>query len=195
MNFWDIAHFVVPIAATVIGGPGAGIAVSGAMGAGKGVAKGEGAKGALLRGALGAGTGALSAGATGALSKGAGEAAMNQSLKQVLKAGFDESGNAIVTDAALKAAGGMKAGALQGLSSLTSKAQGKNPGETTGMLKTVSSGAHTLGQIASLFGPDENPRFSSVQNLMNGPGMSPMYQYGTGGGRRRTPTLGTGRYY
>ena len=120
---------------------------------------------------------------------------MNQSLKQVLKAGFDESGNAIVTDAALKAAGGMKAGALQGLSSLTSKAQGKNPGETTGMLKTVSYGANALGQIASLFGPDENPRFSSVQNLMNGPGMSPMYQYGTGGGRRRTPTLGTGRYY
>jgi hypothetical protein len=203
MSFWDIAQFVAPIAATAIGGPGAGIAVGGLMSGGGSLAKGEDWRTALLKGGLGAGAGALGAGMAGGLSSGAAQAgtkAAERGMAQMVAesvAGGVGGGLPQFSQAALSEAtkGLGKQAAFTKFSDLFAKGLGDNPKETTAMLKTVSGGANALGQAASLFGPDEDPRFSSVQALMNGPGMSPMYQYGRSGGGRRTTILGTGRYY
>jgi hypothetical protein len=194
-SFWDVMQIVAPVAATAVGGPAAGIAVSGAMGAGTGIAKGEGVKGALLRGAVGAGTGAVAAGATGALSKGAEGAAtkavqkagMDASMGKILASGLDDAGMPIVSNSAMAAskaasdaaANSAKNKALMKVAELTTKGRGKNEGETAAMLKTVSKGSKVAQQTSALFGPDEEMRrFSQVQGLAGLPGMAPQYQYG-----------------
>ena len=74
-----------------------------------------------------------------------------------------------------------------------SKSLGKDEKTTNAMLKTTAGGANTLSQIASLYQPEDPSRFSDMMAALQGPGMSPQYQYGTN--RRRTPTIGTGRFY
>lgn len=211
-RFWDIMQIVGPIAATAIAGPVGGIVASGAMGAGTGFAKGEGLKGALLRGGLGAGTGALTAGALGSLSKGAETAAaksiekatMDATLQEAIKAGPDAL-TPVFTDTAMRAgevAGkaaemSAKNNALQRFADITSKARGKHPAETQGMLRTVAGGANTLGQVSQILAPDERRTFSQVQGMAGMPGMSPMYQYGYGGygGYGSGVTSSTGRRF
>jgi hypothetical protein len=201
ISFWDVMQVVAPVAATAIGGPVAGIAVSGAMGAGGSLAQGEDWRTALLKGGVGAGTGALAAGATGGLSKAAtnvGAKAAERGMAQMAAesvAGGLGTGLPQFSQAALDSAtkGLAKKAAFDSVGGALSKSLGKDEKVTNAMLKTTTGGANTLSQIASLYQPEDPSRFSDMMAALQGPGMSPQYQYGTS--RRRTPTIGTGRFY
>jgi hypothetical protein len=172
LSWWDIMQVVGPVAATAIGGPVAGMAVSGAMGAGGAKAKGGSTADILRGGAIGVGTGALGAGGLGKASQTAAGLAKNAAAKEGAKAAGTQflkegaktgmMGMPMISPAAvgagstaMTAAGNVgKAGALNKFADLTKKSLGKNQQATGGMLDTVKSGTKTYGAVDSaVFGP------------------------------------------
>ena len=209
ISWWDIAKTAAPIAASFTPlGPLGGILVAGAMGAGEGVSRGEGVKGALLRGGLGAGSGALGAGIGSALTKGAASAATSAAAKGAQKAVLDKTlegggklafgamGTPIFSGEALKAGAGKlaegtaKSRGLAKFADLTANAA-LDP-EKNAMLKTVSTGSKALGQVANAMQPQQRrqPTFADVGPQIQHPGFGGAYQYGGG-----TRSLGFGRYF
>jgi len=205
-GWWDIAQIAVPIAATAVGGPVGGIAASALMSGGGTAAKGGSLKDILISGGIGAGTGALGAGAAGAIGKNVGTAAkgavekgMDVGVNEVIKANMGamakegiSAGAGELTDAALKTGTdaftkGVSQGArLDKVAGLFDKAKGQDP-DTQQLLKTVGSGAKMLGTANSAYDQfTKPPSFTNVMSAAH-PGMNPSYQYGSG--NRRTKTL------
>jgi len=210
ISWWDIAKTAAPIAASFTPlGPLGGILVAGAMGAGEGVQKGEGLKGALLRGGLGAGAGAMGAGigsaltkgaasaATGAAAKGAQKAVLDKTLEGGGKLAFGAMGTPVFSGEALKAGAGKLAegtAASRGLAKfadLTSNAAIEPKQDA--MLKSVVGGSKVIGQAANAMQPQQRrqPRFADVGPQVQHPGFGGAYQYGGSS----TQSLGFGRYF
>lgn len=201
MSWWDIAEIVVPVAASIVGTPAAGIAVSAAMKGGKAAAEGKGWQGILGQAALGAGTGAvgaLGAGAAGKAISGAaeksaakvGEKAVEGLAKEAISKGGLTIGSMGVPQIAWGAAG---EGAIKGATDTISKAGtgalsklATKTGETLqkatgdaksqGMLKTVKSGMGVVNSgvdFANSMRP-EAPRFSQQHaDIVGGAGAPP----------------------
>jgi len=219
MNWWDIAEIVVPVAASVVGTPAAGIAVSAAMKGGKAAAEGKGIKGIAGQAILGAGTGAAGALGAGALGKAVGKAGEKAATKASEKAVEKLAGTAVskgglstgfmgIPQIAYGAAGPEALSAATetiGKGAARAATAGKvgdflqqglgEEGKSTGMLKTVKSGAKVVGaadQFAQAMGP-QPPRFSEQHQAMMGryPGMDDKYQFGGQAPRfSSTQTLG-----
>jgi len=160
-GFWDIAEIVLPVAASVVGTPLAGAAVSAAMSAGKAKAKGDSWGNALTQGAVSGGLGMLGGAAagkaTGAVAKKIGEGAVKEAGSKALAGETVQRFSAGLTDAA-------NTNSLQGLSGGIDAALSKTTDE--GLKKVAAS---TTEKVAGGAGETAaKVRFSEAQTeLLN----------------------------
>lgn len=142
-GFWDIAEVVLPIAASVVGTPLAGAAVSAAMSAGKTKAKGGSWGNALTQGAISGGLGMLGGAAagkaTGEVAKKIGEGAVKEAGAKALAGETVSRFSAGLTDTA-------KTNALQGLGGGIDAALTKTTDE--GLKKVAASTVENVGKDA-----------------------------------------------